>query len=321
MAEFRMMTWNVENLFLTGTGAGPQTQADFDAKLTALAGVIGAQRPDVLALQEVGQPDALALLQQALADPFPHQELSTHPDQRGIRVAVLSRHPLHDPVQLHAFPTGLSPVQVADPPNPTTPPATQAHMGRGALHVRVTASGHDLVVVIVHLKSKLLSFPGHRFTPKDEDERARFAAYALGLRAAEAVTVRTHMSGVLGGDGPSRGVVLAGDLNDGVDAATTQLLNGPPGSELGTAGFDRPDQGDAQRMWNLAPLIPEAQRFSRVFHGRRELIDHVLVSRFLVTKVAEVTTVAPGPLPSVTEHPAQHPGSDHAAVLATFNLP
>jgi len=69
------------------------------------------------------------------------------------------------------------------------------------------------------------------------------------------------------------------------------------------------------------PLIPEAKRFSRVFHGRRELIDHILTSHFLITNVAQVTTVAPGPLPSVTEHPALHPDSDHAAFLATSNLP
>lgn len=45
----------------------------------------------------------------------------------------------------------------------------------------------------------------------------------------------------------------APNLNEGLDAATTQLLQGPPGSELGTAGFARPDAGDGQRLWNLAP--------------------------------------------------------------------
>ena len=41
------------------------------------------------------------------------------------------------------------------------------------------------------------------------------------------------------------------------------MLNGPGGSELRTTGFGRPDAGDGDRMWNLAPLIPEAQRFTR----------------------------------------------------------
>ncbi|MDP3891844.1 hypothetical protein [Nocardioides sp.] len=58
-------------------------------------------------------------------------------------------------------------------------------------------------------------------------------------------------------------------------AATTQILHGPPGSEVGTGGIDRPDTGAAQRLWNTAGFIDEAERWSRVYRGRRELIDHV----------------------------------------------
>ena len=72
------------------------------------------------------------------------------------------------------------------------------------------------------------------------------------------------------------------DLNDEVEAATTQIRNGPTGSEIGTGGFNQPDHGDRQRQWNLAPRIPEAQRFSRIYRGREELIDHIFVSHGLV---------------------------------------
>ncbi len=85
-------------------------------------------------------------------------------------------------------------------------------------------------VLAVHLKSKLLTFPDGRFNPTEEDERARFAAYALNRRIAEAATAR--------------------------EAATTQLLYGPPCSRYGTGGFSHPDHGDGQRLWNLAPQIP-----------------------------------------------------------------
>ena len=40
--------------------------------------------------------------------------------------------------------------------------------------------------------------------------------------------------------------MVASDLNDEPHAATTQILHGPPGSEVGTGGFDQPDAGDAQ---------------------------------------------------------------------------
>jgi hypothetical protein len=52
-------------------------------------------------------------------------------------------------------------------------------MPRGALSASVTAQGRTIQLLTCHLKSKLLSFPGGRFQPHDEGERARFGAYAL----------------------------------------------------------------------------------------------------------------------------------------------
>jgi hypothetical protein len=99
-------------------------------------------------------------------------------------------------------------------------------------------------------------------------------------------------------------VVVLGDLNDEPTAATTQILLGPPGSEIGTPGFERADQGDGSRLWNLAPLIPAERRFSRMFRGRGELIDHILVSHELVQRVENVDT-GPGEPRSITEDPTE----------------
>ena len=120
-------------------------------------------------------------------------------------------------------------------------------------------------------------------------------------------------------------MLVAGDLNNEVQAATTQILLGPPGSEYGTDGFQRPDSGDGARLWNLAPRIPEGDRFSRIYRGRRELIDHLLISHALLETVHEVTTVAPGGVatPSITDQPTARrdsPASDHRPVLATLDL-
>jgi hypothetical protein len=135
----------------------------------------------------------LAQLQQRLGQQLPHQQLSAHPDGRGIRVGFLSRLPLETPVQLHPLAVGLSPVQVGDDDqDPATPLPTTGTMGRGALQVTVTAHGHPLTLLTAHLKSKLLTFPGDRFQPRDEAERARFGAYALYLRAAQAATLRAN---------------------------------------------------------------------------------------------------------------------------------
>jgi len=117
-------------------------------------------------------------------------------------------------------------------------------------------------------------------------------------------------------------VIVLGDLNDEPTAATTQILLGPPGSEIDTSGFDRPDEGDGSRLWNLAPRIPEERRFSRVFRGRGELIDHILVSHALVQRVERVDT-GPGEPPSITEVPIERrdePASDHLPVVARCRL-
>lgn len=69
-------------------------------------------------------------------------------------------------------------------------------------------------------------------------------------------------------------VIVVGDMNDGPDAVTTQLLLGPPDGDP-----HRPDKGDDVRLYNLSDQIPQDHRYSRIFNGQKELIDHILLSR------------------------------------------
>ncbi|WP_086561567.1 endonuclease/exonuclease/phosphatase family protein [Streptomyces africanus] len=303
-------TWNLENLYRPGGPFGPKDGAAYETKLAALAAVITELDPTLLGVQEVGDPEALRDLAGMLGDDW-HVALSGHPDSRGIRVGFLSRTAMTVLADTTAFPAELRPVQVDD--------SGVTRAGRGFLAVEV--GDGPLRVAVCHLKSKLLSYPDGRFQPRDEGERARYGAYALYRRAAEATALRALADGLLDGDGQGRDVAVLGDLNDEVQAATTQVLLGPPGSEIGTPGYERADQGDATRLWDVAPLIPPGQRYSRVNSGRRELIDHVLVSHRLVHRVTAAGTGLPGDgppaLPSVGADPAERrgaPGSDHAPV-------
>ncbi len=301
-----LATWNLENLFKPGSRFGPDDERTYRAKVAALGARIADVAPDVLAVQEVGDPAALDDVLKRAGGRW-QVVLSEFPDERGIRVGLASRTRLADVVQLHAFPEKLAPVQADDRGG------TIGAMGRGALAARLVAE--DVELVTCHLKSKLLSFGPDRFEPRDEGERARYAAYGLFRRAAEAATVRAHVDAVVA----RRPVCVLGDLNDETTAATTQLLLGPPGSEIGTPGFERPDRGDASRLWNLAPFIPEERRFTRRYRGRGELIDHVLVSQALVRAVVRVDTV--GEPPSIADDPdlrLDEPASDHALLLAEF---
>jgi endonuclease/exonuclease/phosphatase family metal-dependent hydrolase len=305
-------TWNLENFFRPGGEYGPRTQDVYEKKLAYLADRISALAPDVVAVQEVGDPTALADLASRLPGTW-QTALSTHPDHRGIRVGFLSQTPLITVEEVTALPAPLLPVQVGDAPT-----ETDGSMGRGALHVRTTAGGRDLDLVAAHLKSKLLTYPGGRFSPRNEDERARYGAYALYRRTMEAATLRIYANGIL--KGGVQDLVVLGDMNDTQLAATTQILYGPDGSQLGTPGFDRPDAGDAARLWNIAPRIPDGHRFSRLHGGDRELIDHNLLSHTLVQNLAgadayvqDITTI--GNTPS-SRRDATVP--DHAPVTATI---
>ncbi|OHV30083.1 MULTISPECIES: endonuclease/exonuclease/phosphatase family protein [Pseudofrankia] len=311
-------TWNLENLFRPGGAFGAADMATYQVKVAALAATINSSGVDVLGVQEVGSPDAFADLVGELDGTW-HSALSTQFDaQHPIRVGILSRLPIESVQEVVDFPDGLLPVQTGDDAQ------TTQRMGRGALAATVTSrSGQPVTVVVCHLKSKLLSFPanggGSRFSTDDEEERARYASYALHRRAAEAVTVRGFATQLLEGDGRVHRLAVVGDLNDEPHAASTQILNGPPGSEIGTHAFDREDRGDAERLWNLGAAIPEDKRYSRVHEGRKELIDHILVSHALLPRMGKVTTLLDRPLPTVGDDPTERRrarDSDHAPVLA-----
>jgi endonuclease/exonuclease/phosphatase family metal-dependent hydrolase len=278
VTTLRLTTWNVQNLFRPDA-KDAESRAVYKQKLAALAQVIAELKPDVLALQEVGGDDALSDLQAAVGvDHYDHRAIG-RPDARGIACAVLSRvrfdvKPAHiDDFPPHVLALGLR--EIDGQPI--------ARMGRGGLHVRVTRAGFSADIIVVHLKSKLLTFPGGLFSTNDEGLRARVAAQALARRAAEAACVRHAVTELRNA---ARPVAVLGDLNDGLAAATTEILYGPSGSRVDTRGFHKQDAGDAQRLWNLSALIAPERRFSRVHAGQREMLDHILVSEEFLPREA-----------------------------------
>ena len=349
MTAFTVMTWNVQNLFLPGDPDGPADRPTFDQKLASLAAIINQAQPHVLALQEVGPNGVLSQLQAVLTHQMPHA-IEGQPDDRGIRVAFLSTVQFDATRHLRPFPNLIRPVQKKDPifDKPATPEdeSLTTSMGRGGLEVTVSIGGTRITVISAHFKSKLISYArqagvvgGSQFQPNDEGERYRYAAYALYLRTGEAMTIRQRLNEILAdpndpgniaaGTGGNTALVFCGDLNDEVEAATTQIIQGPSGSEIGTAGFPRADQGDGFRMWNLAPLLPKVDNdppFTRKFKGRPELIDHIFASRVMVNPdhmPTAQTIMSPDPLPNMGDNPnarRNEPGSDHAAVVATFEV-
>jgi endonuclease/exonuclease/phosphatase family metal-dependent hydrolase len=329
MVTFKVTTWNLENLFR------PEKDSDqppYDQKLQQSASVILNLAPDVLAMQEIGSPESLADLQAVLQDQYPHQAISNFPDRRGIRVGYLSKLPIDESVDLYEFPkNGLASVPGIDSQGN---PETVTNLSRGALQISVTPQpGFTIYLINAHLKSKLLSYPSNgkkaRFVPENENERAILAGFALLKRTTEAIAIRVQANQILENNAKTALIVL-GDLNDGPDAATTQILYGPGGSQPGSSGFDRADAGDDTRLFNLDALIPVDRRYSRIYQGSKELIDHILVSKELLPGTPVTLPQVDSyhetvPLPSIGDMPTVRSGkqtfpSDHAPISATFEF-
>ena len=323
-----VMTWNVENLFRRGAG-DPQNEIDqYQAKLDLLAGTITVLNPDVIALQELGA-GALADLQGRL--PGYGDAHEGVPDSRGIRVGILSRLPfVGNAVDITAF-TGPPPIDSINSVDNAGNVVSINGMGRGAVRATVASGAATFHIITCHFKSKLLTFPGGFFSTNDEDLRARIGAVALMRRTVEAAQVRLEVNQLLNNH-PNDGVIVLGDLNDGPEAATSQLLLGPTGSEIGTLGFDRPDQGDASRLFNTDVLIDEERRYSRIHRGVGELLDQILASEELFPRTNGINRDLPSVdshidfsshLPSVSSNPTVRSSEiepDHAPVTAEFNV-
>ncbi len=351
MAQFKIMCWNVQNFFLPSHEDGPDAQGFFDAKVSSLVNMITFVKPDVLALQEVG-PNALQILKQNLLGnhDMPHSTEGIS-DKRGIRVAFLSTLAFKNiKSDIMNMPVDLYPVQSADSifndPLTLENESKTNKVGRGILEVTVDFHGEEIILLNAHFKSKLISFKrkrgvvdGSRFSANDEGERHRYSAYAIYKRTIEAVTARHRLNEILGpnsfdpaaGIGNSKSVIFCGDLNDEVEAATTQIIKGPSGSELrNRRAFNSPDKGDGYRMWNLSDLLSRLSNgeepYTRKYKGRGEIIDHIFASHRLVN-LSSLPKVElffdPDPLPNMDDLPnsrRNETGSDHAAVVATFDF-
>ena len=347
MPTFTAMTWNVENLFAPGHRISPAravSEAEYEAKLDYLAERILEVRPDVVALQEIGGESTadtrpLNDLQGRLQGVYSHAASSQFLDGRGIRVAFLSSLPIARMDETVDFPPG----ELAEVPDWDDEPPIR-RMGRGALGIEVEFAGERIRLLTAHLKSKLISYPSEtgtsRFTPRDENERARGAGLALVRRAAEALTVRTRVNVWLD-DGGAHTIVL-GDLNDVPRAATTQMLLGPEDADVTS-----PDRLDPVRLYNLMDgipmrgderndrwFLPETERHTRTYVGRREILDQILVSRSLLGetgdlsqgrwRVLEVRSMVDSiEAESIGNLPSERigrPRPDHAPVYARFDI-
>ncbi len=304
-----MATFNVENL-----AAG-------SSRIGAAAAIIAHRLhgPELVALQEIqddsgprddGTVTAAATLDQLVAaiaaaggPDYDWLQLDPRDGREGgqpggnIRVALLVDRSRVTPVRRADGPADR--VEVLPGPHLAASPARLEHPAfegdpdgeasgaRRPLVVELEVDGRQLFVVVVHLTSKGgddRAFGPHQPpSPRSEAQRLR-----------QAFAVRSVVERLLAVD-PLAAVVVLGDFNE--------FEWRPPMRALEGSG-----------MVNLTWRLPENERYSYVFQGSSQAIDHILVSPVLA-RGAEVDVVHVN-----AEFPARGRASDHDPVIARVVL-
>jgi hypothetical protein len=161
---FSVMTWDLEDFERPAANAEQAVKERYAHKLKQISKLTISAEPDLVGAQEVlaGHKDLAPRvfddLREALGPEW-NGYLSQLPDPRGIRVGWLARGQLSNPTDVAVNPQRVSAITIDDDGNQV--PAVTASK-RGALGVIYTR-GDGLVVqaLTAHLKSKLLTFPGH----------------------------------------------------------------------------------------------------------------------------------------------------------------
>ncbi len=276
--EFVVVSYNLENF----VGSNPQNRPIKSASAKAkIVQSILAARPDVLAVQEIGQRARVKELRKMLKIKgldLPNAEFADGPDP-VINLAVLSRFPLrgtaHNNVQ---FLLGKRRLLVS--------------RGFAEVQVRV-APGYSFTLINVHLKSK-------RPVPH-ADEAA--------LRLAEAEALRKIVGQHLAAS-PNLNLMVVGDLNDAPDTRPIKTVIGRGKRKLADL---RPfeNNGDKARSTNRYP--PRRITWT-AYYGREDSysrFDYLLASPGMASELVREGTY-------VLAIPDWGVASDHRPLVATF---
>ncbi|MCA1908005.1 MAG: endonuclease/exonuclease/phosphatase family protein [Magnetospirillum sp.] len=326
MRRWRLGTFNLENL----DDRGGEDRA-FEDRVAVLRPQLRRLRADVLCLQEVNAhtidgkrgprtPVGLDRLLEGTDYARYHRLISTN--RGGSRpsdhhnLVILSRFPIlsHGQVWHHLVPPpAILPVTARPAPEQAQP----VEWDRPILHACLDLGrGRVVQVVNVHLRA-----PRAAWLPGQKTEHGRWLSvggWAEGFylaavkRAGQALEARLLVESLFDAD-PQARVVVCGDFNCGDREAPLRTLMG-----------DEEDTGNG----HLAPrmLVPaersvsDSQRYSVIHHGRRVMLDHLLLSRPLLGDLVgcEIHNESLGDELVSPARIWQAPDSYHAPLVAEF---
>ena len=316
-ADLSVATFNLNNLFDTyDDPATEDTQlstAEYQRRLQKRALLIhaGLGEPDLLAVQEV---ETGTVLQHLINRPEIQADYQViwedGPDRRGLDLALLYR-PEHLSLlgasvrqACTTLVDGFGPDGNDDVSSPQnllscdtngdglldgnrlfSRPPLVAHFA--AFLDRATGYPVDLWVILVHLKSKT------------EDTSTN--AYTLPRRLEQAGFVAGIAQDILASY-PKANLIILGDFNDTLDSQTLSIIS-------------------ASGQFDLLHWTPEASRYSYVYHGVSQVLDHVLARwqpPFSPVRISPIHVNADYPDDFSAVGDSLYRSSDHDPVLAQF---
>lgn len=328
MPELRIATFNLENFDETAVGERPSLAE----RIALMRRQVIRLRADVACFQEVngqerpGQPRAVLALADLLTGTnlaganLVSTELAGGAgvfDERNLVVAtslpVTGREQLRNDLVEQLSYQRLT----AIPPDAV---AVKIGVERPILHVQLTLPGGETLHVInVHLKSKIpTDIPGQKidsFTWRTADGWAEGSFVSSMKRMAQALEVRRLVDQILDGD-PDARIIVAGDFNASPDEVPVMCIRG-----------DVENTGNADLISRvLVPIehtIPAPARYTLYHQGHGEMLDHMLVTRNLLThyRGSEIHNEVLHDESAAFANDRKFPESDHAPVVATFQFP
>lgn len=298
-----LATFNVKDLFVPAGGATPELLAIWQAKVADVAARIQRSGADVVALQEVGGQAGLDALLAVLGAPWIGS--CAAPNARGIANAMVSKLPFRL-VRMHyeavlPFPTFMA----TEPP----PFGTHLSLGRTILEAGFDTEVGNVHVFCIHLKSNLpqpqVQPDGTPIPALTGRTRAESSVRSLVMRVAEALYVRSLVDSTCL---ETPNVVVAGDCNDVPGSMPLRVMQGEPNDPT------------HHELRSVQSAMPEHKRYTALFRGRTQTLDHMLVSPALAARLAS----ADADLQGLRDHGPFDPNalptadSDHALVLARF---
>lgn len=331
--RLRIATFNLENL---------DDKADEEPSLQERIPLMRPQLvrldADVLCLQEVhgqeqeGAPRSLLALEQLLeGTPYSDYHLAHTKtadgeafDQRNL--VVLSRYEIlgQDQYMNRFSPAPLYKMVTADPPPQEPEPIGWE---RPILHVRIDiGGGRTLHVLNAHLKSKAPTdikgqnkdVPGPPLPPfawRTAYGWAEGFFVSSMKRVGQALETRIVVDNLFNEDEDAL-VVVCGDFNADSDDVPMQAIRGDV-ENTGNPALSR------RVLVPCEQSIPESARYSYLYHGKGEMIDHLLSSRALLEfyRGSEIHNELLHDESAAFAMDIKYPESDHAPVLAHFELP